>query len=321
MLGLLAGIVGVYFQVVDHDFVNYDDLMYLARLQSELGAESIWRAFTRPFQVNWIPLTWISLLVDHALYGDEPAGYLLTNVALHALAAVLLYLAFARMTGAVWPSAFVAAVFAVHPLHVESVAWMSERKDVLSGVFFAFTLLAYARWAERRTAGRYALVALGLALGLLAKPTVVTLPCVLLLLDYWPLARLRTDPARRLPDAARFGRALLEKLPFFAAAAAVAAVTVVAQRPPELAAFQDVYPFGARLANALDVLRRLRPAERLAQRPGRLLSASRCTRSRPGRRPRPPCRWRRSRSRWRGRRPRARTSPWAGSGTWARWSR
>jgi tetratricopeptide (TPR) repeat protein len=239
-LGLVAAVVGVFFQVTDHDFVSYDDQMYLARLQTELGAESIWRAFTAPFQVNWIPLTWISLLVDHALYGDEPAGYLLTNVALHALAAVLLFLAFARMTGAVWPSAFVAAVFAIHPLHVESVAWMSERKDVLSGVFFAFT--------------RYALVALGLALGLLAKPSVVTLPCVLLLLDYWPLGRLRADPARRLPDAARVGRALFEKLPFFAAAAAVAAVTLVAQRSPELLALPsnvEVYPFGARLANAL----------------------------------------------------------------------
>jgi tetratricopeptide (TPR) repeat protein len=254
VLGLLAGIVGVYFQVIEHDFVSYDDQMYLARLQAELGAESIWRAFTQPFQVNWIPLTWISLLVDHALYGDEPAGFLLTNVALHALATVLLYLAFARMTSAIWPSAFVAAVFAIHPLHVESVAWMSERKDVLSGVFFGFTLLAYARWAERRTAGRYALVGLALVLGLLSKPTVVTLPCLLLLLDYWPLARLRTDPTRRLPDAPRFGRALLEKLPFFAVAAAVAAVTLAAQRPAELLAIPqqvEVYPFGARLANAL----------------------------------------------------------------------
>jgi tetratricopeptide (TPR) repeat protein len=251
-LGLVIAVGGVFFQVHDHAFVNYDDLMYLSKLQAELNAGSIWLAFTRPFQVNWIPLTWISMLADHALYGDEPAGYLLTNAALHALAAVLLFLAFERMTGAVWPSAFVAAVFAIHPLHVESVAWMSERKDVLSGVFFSFTLLAYARWAERPTAWRYALVALGLALGLLAKPSVVTLPCVLLLLDYWPLERLRADPARRLPDAARLGRALLEKLPLFALVAGVSAATLVAQRAsPAFAASEAIYPFGVRLANAL----------------------------------------------------------------------
>lgn len=247
--GLVAGIFGVYFQVVDHEFVNYDDLMYLSRLQFELDSESIRRAFTEPFQVNWIPLTWISMLIDHSLYGDDPTGYLLTNVALHAVAAVLLYAAFARMTKAIWPSAFVAAVFAIHPLHVESVAWMSARKDVLSGVSFAFTLLTYARYAERPTPLRYALVAIGVLFALMSKPSVVTLPFVLLLLDYWPLGRLRADPARRLPDAMLLRRAVLEKLPLFVAVAAVATATLLAQRSAEIGVSDDLFSLGTRIAN------------------------------------------------------------------------
>jgi len=191
------------------------------------------------------------MLLDHHLYGEDPAGYLLTNVALHAIATLLLYFAFARMTKAVWPSAFVAAVFAIHPLHVESVAWMSERKDVLSGVFFAFTLLAYARWAERRTPFRYLIVLLGLMLGLMSKPSVVTLPFVLLLLDYWPLGRMRGDAGGGLPDPKLLRRAVLEKLPLFAAVAVVSAVTVTLHRSASVGVPADLYTLGTRVSNSL----------------------------------------------------------------------
>ena len=144
---------------------------------------------------------------------------------------LLLFLALARMTKSTWKSAFVAAVFAVHPLHVESVAWAAERKDVLSGLFWMLSLYAYARYAERPgSRARYAVLLLCVALGLLSKPMVVTLPLALLLLDYWPLGRLRRSPGRRLPDRAAWRRPLLEKLPMLVLAAGVGAVTLALQR-------------------------------------------------------------------------------------------
>jgi len=166
-------------------------------------------------------------------------------VALHAASTLLLFLALARMTGCLWRPAFVSAVFAVHPLHVESVAWASERKDALSGLFWMLTLLAYARYAERPAAlGRYALVLVSLGLGLLAKPVLVTLPFVLLLLDHWPLARLRDGPSAR--------RAVLEKLPMLALVAAVSVVTFVVQRQRGAVTGIDVLPLTWRLANAVE---------------------------------------------------------------------
>ncbi len=200
-LGLVLLSLGVFLQVREHEFVNYDDYVYIVENPNHrlpLGAESLTRAFTAPYENNWIPLTWISLQVDHALYGDAPAGYHLTNLALHIAASILLFLALASMTGGVWRSAFVAAVFAVHPLHVESVAWATERKDTLSGFFFALCLCAYASRA-RRPEGRmhYGAVALCLTLGLLTKPMLVTVPLVLLLLDFWPLGRIREGTACR----------------------------------------------------------------------------------------------------------------------------
>jgi tetratricopeptide (TPR) repeat protein len=245
---LVALSAAVFAQVREHEFVNYDDRIYVIdnpNLRNAPSWESVAHAFTRAYERNWIPLTWISLQIDYALYGLEPAGYLLTNAALHAASAVLLFLALAAMTGAPWRSAFVAAVFAVHPLHVESVAWASERKDALSGFFWMLTLLAYSRYAERPSSLlRYGLVALCLALGLLAKPMLVTLPFALLLLDYWPLERLRGAVRRR--------RAVIEKLPMLALAGLAGGVTLAVQHERGAVATGEALPFAYRLMNALD---------------------------------------------------------------------
>jgi tetratricopeptide (TPR) repeat protein len=246
-LVLVALTAAVFQGVRQHDFVRYDDHVYVSenpQLRAGLGRTSLAAAF-RPYFTNWIPLTALSLQLDHALYGFEPRGYLLTNLALHAASVVLLLLGLSRLTGAVGRSAFATAVFAVHPLHVESVAWVSERKDVLSGLFFMLTLCAYARYAERPgSRGRYAVVLLALALGLLAKPMLVTLPCVLLLLDFWPLGRLAAPAQRR--------RALVEKLPLLALSAAVGVVALRVQQSAGTVASTESVPLAARLANACE---------------------------------------------------------------------
>jgi tetratricopeptide (TPR) repeat protein len=239
--------LAVYAPVRHHAFVNYDDRVAIVEnpnLVGGLSLASVRKAFAEPRFYNYIPLTAVSLQVDHALHGLEPAGYLLTNVALHAATCVLLFFALAAMTGLPIPSAFVAAVFAVHPLHVESVAWATARKDVLSGLFFAAALLGWAAYVRRPGPVRYAAVAVAFGLGLLAKPVVVTLPCVLLLLDWWPLGRLR--------DRASALRLLLEKLPLFALAAAGAAWTYVVQQHAGGVSSVAALPFELRLLNALD---------------------------------------------------------------------
>ena len=198
---LLAGICiflalitwAVFGQTLRHDFVNYDDQDYVyanPAVQTGLSLGNVVWAFTHVHANNWHPVTTLSHMLDCQLYGLNPAGHHLTNVLLHTVAVILLFLVLRQMTGALWRSAFVAAVFAVHPLRVESVAWVAERKDVLSGVFFMLTLGAYVRYTRRPGSwGRYALVAVFFALGLMSKPMLVTLPFVLLLLDYWPLMR------------------------------------------------------------------------------------------------------------------------------------
>jgi hypothetical protein len=212
---LVAGAVfGVYFQVRTHDFVNFDDRVYITdnpHLREGLSAAGIARDFGSVYHLNWHPLTSVSYRIDRELHGLHAPGFLLANVALHALAAAILYLALARMTGAPGRSAFVAAVFALHPLHVESVAWASERKDVLSGAFFALTLLAYARYAEEPSSRRMAVVAAFLGLGLLSKSVLVTAPFALVLIDYWPLGRIRRTDGSALPDSGRLRIAFAEK--------------------------------------------------------------------------------------------------------------
>ena len=229
---LLAAIVWIVFgQTLRHEFVNYDDNEYVyenPRVAAGLTLNGIRWAFTAVYANNWHPLTTLSHMLDCQLYGLQPWGHHLTNVLLHAAAAILLFLALRRLTGRLWPSALVAALFAIHPLRVESVAWISERKDVLSGVFFMLVLWAYACYArgERRSWGQYGLVLVLSALGLMCKPTLVTLPFVLLLLDYWPLQRSTAGSRTRLTP---WRHLILEKVPLLVLSAASGVITILAQ--------------------------------------------------------------------------------------------
>jgi Flp pilus assembly protein TadD len=251
-LGLAALTLGAMGHAYANGFVNYDDGDYVVRnAQVREGlswAGTVW-AFATTHAANWHPLTWLSLQLDAALFGSASAwGFHLTNVLLHTANVVLLFLALRRLTGAVWRSAAVAALFAVHPAHVESVAWVAERKDVLSGLFWMLTLLAYAFYAERPNWQRYLLVLAAFALGLMAKPMLVTLPCVLLLLDYWPLQRV---PAAcgSVPGRKRLGILLVEKLPLFALTAAACLVTLYAQRQGGAVNTLEQLPLRDRLLN------------------------------------------------------------------------
>jgi protein O-mannosyl-transferase len=229
-VGLVILTWAVFVQTVRYDFVNYDDPSYVyqnTRITSGIDFANVAWAFTHVHSENWHPLTTITHMLDCQLHGLNAGWHHFSNVLLHCLAVVLLFLALERMTGALWRSAFVAAVFAVHPLHVESVAWIAERKDVLSAVFFMLTLLAYMRYTRVPSIGRYLTVALFIALGLMSKPMLVTLPFVLLLLDYWPLERVKADRSN-------IGRSVLplvlEKIPLIALSAVSSIVTFLAQR-------------------------------------------------------------------------------------------
>jgi tetratricopeptide (TPR) repeat protein len=236
-----------YSPVLENGFVNYDDDHYLTdnpQLRLGLSWEGVVWAATTTFGANWFPLTWLSWLLDYEIYGLSPRGFHLTSLILHVASAVLLFLVFLRMTAAPGKSAFVAAVFALHPLHVESVAWAATRKDVLSGLFFMLTLWAYVRYTKRSTIGRYLPVPLFLALGLMAKPMLVTMPFLLLLLDAWPLGRLRADTLRRL---------LIEKTPLFVLVAASSMITYWAQQASGAVQALERFSLPVRMGNALIV--------------------------------------------------------------------
>jgi tetratricopeptide (TPR) repeat protein len=253
---LLAGIVWIVFgQTLGFDFVNYDDADYVyqnAIVSSGLSFSGILWAFTHVHAANWHPLTTISHMLDCQLYGLLPWGHHFTNVMLHAAVAVLLFLALCELTSAQWPSAFVAAIFAIHPLRVSSVAWIAERKDVLSGVFFMLTLWAYAWYARKSRLSSRAYIAaiVFFALGLMCKPSLVTLPFVLLLLDYWPLRRTNysSNPGE-LSSARSLGSLLREKIPFFALSAASCAATLLAQKGVVESNMQ--LTMGGRVGNAI----------------------------------------------------------------------
>jgi hypothetical protein len=191
---LLSSIIlALYGQVLNYEFVYLDDTIYVTEnhnVQNGLTVDGVSSAFTTTHASNWHPLTWLSHMLDCQLYGLNPRGHHLTSVLLHVANAVLLFLVLNQMTGGLWRSAFVAALFALHPLHVESVAWVSERKDVLSTFFWILTMWMYVRYVERPRFTRYILTLFIFALGLMAKPMLVTLPFVLLLLDYWPLSSI-----------------------------------------------------------------------------------------------------------------------------------
>jgi tetratricopeptide (TPR) repeat protein len=242
---LLVGVtVAVYADVATHAYLNLDDDVYVLRnpwVRAGLSWATVQWAFGTVHEAYWIPLTWLSLALDCRLFGIHAGPALLENVALHAADAVLLYAVLFAATGRMGRSAWVAALFALHPLHVESVAWVSQRKDVLSTLFWMLTTLAYVRYARRPSVGRYGLVVVPFLLGLLAKPMLVTLPVTLLLLDVWPLGRRERG----------WARLVLEKLPLFAAAIAISAVTLWTQHGagavPELA----TRSIGDRVATAL----------------------------------------------------------------------
>jgi len=258
--------ISVYWQVGNHDFINFDDPQYVTEnsiIQAGFSRKSTLWAFTTIHAGFWIPLTWLSLMLDFQLYGLNPGGYHLTNLLLHLVNTILLFLVLKRMTKARWQSAFVAALFAIHPLHVESVAWVVERKDVLSTLFWLLAMWAYLRYVERPGIARYLLTFFAFALGLMAKPMLVTLPFVLLLLDYWPLMRLHPPPyvaanesspnktlIYGLPRGSLIGL-VLEKAPLFALAAISSMITFFTQRSMEALRSIHELPFMVRFANGL----------------------------------------------------------------------
>jgi len=310
-LVLAAITFAVFGQTLQHQFVNFDDGDYVARnpiVAQGLTFKGLVWAFTRPHCGNWHPVTWLSHMLDCQIYGLDPGGHHFSNVVLHAGTAIALFLLLRRLTGALWRSAFVAAVFAIHPLRAESVAWVAERKDVLSGFFFMLTLLAYERYASRvgvrgsreaefnaggnlepgdpssadvrcpcpaapspgatlhaprrveakrrqpRSTLFYALSLAFFALGIMSKPMLVTLPFVLLLLDYWPLRRLEQaraglQNAPRSPSARALLRLALEKLPFLALSAGCSLATLLAQKSAMMS--YESFPLAARLGAAL----------------------------------------------------------------------
>jgi Flp pilus assembly protein TadD len=248
--GLTALVAAVYAQVHDFAFANLDDQQYVTANPTVLRGLT-WDGFAWAFSgfhaANWHPLTWLSHMTDVTLFGTDAGAHHLVNVALHGLNSLLLLLFLARATGAWWRSVVVAALFAIHPLHVESVAWVSERKDVLSGLFFFLALNGWVAYSRRRRVTSYVLVTVLLALGLLAKPMLVTLPFVLLLVDAWPLGRLRPDGK---PLVRRGARLVAEKLPLLAVVAGASFVTWLAQRAGDAVAVDAIPPAG-RVANAL----------------------------------------------------------------------
>jgi tetratricopeptide (TPR) repeat protein len=249
-IGLAAMVLVVFGQSLRNGFVDLDDGVYVYAndyVPSGFTWTGIKWAFTncQPAGI-WHPLTWLSLMLDSQVYGLNPCGFHFTNALLHAAATVLLFLALNQMTGTLWRSAFAAAIFAVHPLRVESVAWVAERKDVLSGLFFMLTLLMYARYVRvgaRRWSRPYILMVVFTLLGLLAKPMLITLPFVLLLLDYWPLQRFTFQSPFIV-----FRRLLIEKLPLFVLAAAASVLAFFAQK---VSGAMLPEPFGLRLENAV----------------------------------------------------------------------
>src|SRR6266446_6934749 len=213
----------VFGQTVHHQFINYDDPLYVydnAHVRAGLTWHGIAWAFTHVHSQNWHPLTTISHMLDCSLFGLNPGAHHLVNVFWHSITALLLFILLQQITSRIWTSAFVAAIFAIHPLRVESVAWIAERKDVLSGVFFVLTLLAYFHWTQKPTLGRYVTMSILFACGLMSKPMLVTTPLILLLLDCWPLGRFERSTITKL---------VIEKIPLFALSVGSILATLWAQ--------------------------------------------------------------------------------------------
>jgi tetratricopeptide (TPR) repeat protein len=257
---LVVVTLAVYWQVQDNDFVHYDDGVYVTEnthVHKGVTFDGLTWAFTSSHASNWHPLTWISHMIDCQLYGLNPRGHHLTSLLFHVANTLLLLLILVRMTGALWQSSFVAALFALHPLHVESVAWVAERKDVLSTFFMMLTVWAYILYVKKREVRRYLLVVLFFVLGLMSKPMLVTLPFILLMLDFWPLGRLchihetRNVVTDQHTDE-RLGifRLLWEKVPFFALTVVSSIVTFIVQERGGAMKVLNPYSLQTRIINA-----------------------------------------------------------------------
>ena len=252
LVALGAITFGTYAQVMGHQFITFDDNWYIEEnpmVNRGVTLGGFAWALTTFHAGNWHPLTWIAHMIDSQFFGTNAGGHLLVNALIHVANTLLVFWFLLRTTHARWPSALVAALFALHPLHVESVAWASERKDTLSTFFGMLSLIAYVRYVEAPSTRRYAWTAITLALGLLAKPMLVTWPFVMLLLDYWPLHRF--DLTSRREVATRFWPLLREKLPLFALAVASAVITSVAQSHAGAVRTFTEFPITLRLSNAL----------------------------------------------------------------------
>lgn len=252
---LVVATFAVYWQLSRHSFVNIDDNVYVTNnpyVKEGLKKESIIWAFTTTKAEFWHPVTWLSYMLDSQVFGVNPGGYLFTNLLLHVLNTLLLFRIFERMTGQIWQSGFIAAMFALHPLHVESVAWVAERKDVLSTFFWMMTMLSYSWYVERTGIKRYTVVLVFFIMGLMAKPMLVTLPFVLLLMDYWPFCRFKF---RQLCYGNNSRKNLFnfhlvwEKIPLFIIAAATSIVAFLVQQSKGGLVSQDLCPFNDRIAN------------------------------------------------------------------------
>lgn len=266
-IALVAGIWIVYFQVYDFEFVNFDDTMYIHNnemVRKGLTWDSIrWAFLSTGYNCNWHPLTWLSHMLDIELYDMHAGGHHITNIILHTANTVLLFFVFYAMTAAVWRSALVAALFALHPLHVESIAWVAERKDVLSTLFWMLTMLCYVYYTFNRKKGWYILALLAFAIGLTAKAMLVTLPGVMLLMDYWPLKRLHFNheqPVRRGRKSnhqlqgtfSTFANLVAEKIPFLLLAVLASIITFIAQQRGGNVQEITALPFSVRIFNAFN---------------------------------------------------------------------
>ena len=242
--GLIIVTLAVYWPVHNYEFIRYDDDAFVFKnsvVQSGISFQNIKWAFTTVHCSYWHPLTWLSLMLDCSLFGVKPGPMHLVSVAFHTVNTLLLFVVFNRMTRRLWPSAFVAVLFAIHPLNVESVAWIAERKNVLSTLFWLLTMLAYIRYVEKPSTARYVMTLIVFTLGLMSKPMLVTLPFVLILLDYWPLNRISNQRSA-------ISNLFFEKLPFILLSAVLCVITFLAQRQVGAVA---ILPFKERFPNAI----------------------------------------------------------------------
>jgi len=261
-LGLTILVLTIFYPVRNFDFITYDDHVYVTdnpSVRKGLTPDSLSWAFRATEAGFWHPLTWISLMADSHLYRSNPSGYHWTNLLLHLASTISIFLLLRWMTGSLWRSAFVAALFAVHPLNVEPVSWVAARKDVLSAFFWILTLAAYGYYARGPALSRYGIVVAVFSLGLMAKPTLVTMPIIMILIDVWPLGRLRWGKrGQPAPPSSAFGtetitlpRALAEKIPLVVLSVLVGLVTVYSEQKIGALKSLDAYPLDVRTTNAL----------------------------------------------------------------------